>query len=181
LTGLSGAGKSTLAYGASSAVAQSGLRTIVIDGDVLRAGLNSDLGFSAEDRAESVRRAAEVAALCAKASIVVFVSLVSPFEAGRAHAREIIGAKFHEIFVNADYITCQKRDVKGFYKLAEAGRISNFTGLTSPYEIPRMADLAVNTMNNDAGQCIGQLVDYAMKHCEDLRIAAQSQSRHYPA
>ncbi|SAK76427.1 adenylylsulfate kinase [Caballeronia temeraria] len=164
LTGLSGAGKSTLAYRTSRQLAEQGFHTIVLDGDVLRGGLNSDLNFSADGRAESVRRAAEVAALCAKASIVVFVSLVSPFEAGRARARQIIGPTFHEIYVEADYPTCNARDVKGFYKLAEAGQIQNFTGLTSPYEIPRTPELVVNTMTSDVLECVGKLTDYALTH-----------------
>lgn len=169
LTGLSGSGKSTLAYGTSRVLSDQGLHTIVIDGDVLRSGLNRDLSFSAEDRAESVRRAAEVAALCANASIVVFVALVSPFEVGRARAREIIGPVFHEIYVNADYQTCQKRDSKGFYKLADAGKIADFTGLTSPYEIPRAADLVLNTMRCDASECIEQLSGYARRHCAEIK------------
>ncbi|MDR5780162.1 adenylyl-sulfate kinase [Caballeronia sp. LZ065] len=169
LTGLSGAGKSTLAYGASRTLAERGFRTIVLDGDVLRSGLNCDLGFSAEARDESVRRAAEVAALCASASIVVFVSLVSPFEAGRARARAIIGERFHEIYVEANYETCQQRDVKGFYKLAEAGQIKDFTGLTSPYEIPHGPDLVVNTMACDARHCVDQLSAYALRHSDEYQ------------
>lgn len=164
LTGLSGAGKSTLAYRTSRQLAEQGLRTIVLDGDVLRKGLNCDLNFSADDRAESVRRAAEVAALCAKASIIVFVSLVSPFEAGRARARQIIGSRFHEIYVEADYPTCHARDVKGFYKLADTGQIQDFTGLTSPYEVPRAPELVVNTMTSDVLECVGRLTDYALTH-----------------
>lgn len=165
LTGLSGAGKSTLAQGASARLAEQGLQTIVIDGDVLRAGLNADLGFTEEDRAESVRRAAEVAALCARSGIVVFVSLVSPFATGRARAREIVGPRFHEIYVNADLKTCSNRDIKGFYALAAAGKIANFTGITSPYEVPAAADLTVDTMTRDIAACIDQVATYAWMHC----------------
>lgn len=160
LTGLSGAGKSTLAEGARRQLLAAGTQCIVIDGDVLRAGLSKDLSFTAEDRSENVRRAAEVAVLCARAGIVTFVSLVSPFEIDRQRARQIVGEKFHEIFVDASFPVCQERDVKGLYKRAAAGKVLNFTGLDSPYERPTAAELVIDTAGNDVGTCLGVLVGY---------------------
>jgi adenylyl-sulfate kinase len=165
LTGLSGAGKSTLANAASRLLDLRGIRTIVIDGDALRSGLSSDLGFSAEDRAESVRRASEVAALCSKAGITTFVALVSPFEADRSRAREAIGNHFHEVFVNTNYETCRLRDPKGLYRLAEEGKIKTFTGLDSPYEAPLHAELVIDTVSHEQDACILQLASYAMNVC----------------
>jgi adenylyl-sulfate kinase len=160
LTGLSGAGKSTLAEGARRELLASGTQCIVIDGDVLRAGLSSDLSFTAEDRSENVRRAAEIAVLCAKSGIVTFVSLVSPFEVDRQRARQIIGPKFHEIFVDASFPICKERDVKGLYRRAAEGKILNFTGLDSPYERPTTAELVIDTAGNDVGTCLRILVGY---------------------
>lgn len=165
LTGLSGAGKSTLANGASRLLDLRGMRTIVIDGDALRSGLSSDLGFSAEDRAESVRRASEVAALCSRSGITTFVALVSPFEADRARARLAIGDLFNEVFINTDYAVCRKRDPKGLYTLAEQGKIKNFTGLDSPYEAPQNPELMIDTMLHEQEACILQLASYAMNVC----------------
>jgi adenylyl-sulfate kinase len=165
LTGLSGAGKSTLANAASRLLDLRGIRTIVIDGDALRSGLSSDLGFSAEDRAESVRRASEVASLCSKAGITTFVALVSPFEADRSRARNAIGSHFHEVFINTNYETCRSRDPKGLYRLAEEGKIKNFTGLDSPYEVPLHAELVIDTMAHEQDACILQLASYAMNVC----------------
>jgi adenylyl-sulfate kinase len=160
LTGLSGAGKSTLAEGARRHLLAAGTPCIVIDGDVLRAGLSTDLSFTAEDRAENVRRAAEVAAICANSGIVTFVSLVSPFEVDRRRAREILGGKFHEIFVDASFPVCRERDVKGLYKRAAEGKVLNFTGIDSPYERPTAADLAIDTAGNDVETCLGVLMGY---------------------
>jgi adenylyl-sulfate kinase len=175
LTGLSGAGKSTLAGGASRRLLTSGIRCILIDGDVLRSGLSSDLGFTDQDRAESVRRAAEVAVLCANAGIVTFVSLVSPFEVDRKRARQIVGEKFHEIFIDASFPVCSERDVKGLYKRAAEGKIPHFTGLDSPYERPNCAELIIDTMANDVERCIDMLAKYAYQagvgKSDTLRVA----------
>jgi adenylyl-sulfate kinase len=172
LTGLSGAGKSTLAEGASALLNSRGVRSIVIDGDALRGGLSSDLGFSAEDRAENVRRASEVAALCSHAGITTFVALVSPFEDDRAKARSRIGAQFHEIFVSADYATCRARDTKGLYKLAEQGKIRDFTGLDSPYEVPLAPQMAIETAVYEVTVCIAQLAGFALRNCLNLSPTA---------
>lgn len=161
LTGLSGAGKSTLAGLVGERLSREGARSIVIDGDVLRDGLSSDLGFTAEDRAENVRRAAEVAVLCANAGVVTFVALVSPFEADRQNARRIIGSRFFEIFLTANFSVCSQRDVKGLYRQAAAGKIADFTGLSSPYEVPARPDLVIDTMTRGVEACACGLLDYA--------------------
>ncbi|GJH20529.1 adenylyl-sulfate kinase [Caballeronia novacaledonica] len=166
LTGLSGAGKSTLASTVSTLLTQEGFKSITIDGDVLRSGLNSDLGFTDADRAESVRRAAQVAALCSRAGVIVFVSLISPFIEGRARAREIIGNEyFREIYVNASLQTCRNRDIKGYYALADAGKIANFTGLTSAYEAPVSPDLMIDTTNEELAKCILRFHSFALTRC----------------
>ena len=146
LTGLSGAGKSTIANVTDGALTEAGLNTMVLDGDNLRHGLNRDLGFSAEDRIENIRRAAEAARLMADAGLVVVVSLISPFRAERAAARAIAGdIPFLEVFIDTPLAVCEARDPKGLYDLARAGKIPNFTGISAPYEPPDNPDLVVET------------------------------------
>jgi adenylyl-sulfate kinase len=163
LTGLSGAGKSTLCRLAENHLCQLGYRTFVIDGDTLRAGLNSNLGFSAADRKESVRRAAHAAAMLADAGILVLVALISPFTADRAEARTIIGSRYHEIFVNASLETCRQRDPKGLYHRALKGEIPEFTGISSPYEAPMAAELVLDASGLSASECTARLLDYVTK------------------
>ncbi len=142
LTGLPAAGKSTLAEGVASLLRDSGLAVCVLDGDVMRRGLNADLGFSEAGRDENVRRAAEVAKLLLDSGIIVVAALISPFRAARARAREIAGAgRFIEVFVDAPLEICHKRDPKGLYAKAQAGEISALTGIDSPYETPLDPDL----------------------------------------
>lgn len=145
LTGLSGAGKSTVARAAESLLFERGIDVSVLDGDALRARLSSDLGFSDADRAEAVRRAAAVARLMGEAGMVVLVALISPRHSDRALAREVVGEMFHEVYVAADLATCEARDPKGLYEAARAGRIANFTGVDAPYEVPRDADITIDT------------------------------------
>jgi len=137
LTGLPAAGKSTLADGIASRLRGSGLAVCVLDGDVMRCGLNADLGFSEAGRDENVRRAAEVAKLLLDSGIIVVAALISPFREARARARAIAGAeRFVEVFVDAPLEVCQARDPKGLYAKAAAGEISALTGIDSPYETP---------------------------------------------
>src|SRR5262249_51816128 len=141
LTGLSGAGKSTLAMATEALLFQKGYQVFVLDGDNLRHGLNVDLGFSAEDRRENIRRVGEVAALFAEAGQVVITAFISPFRADRDLARAAAqrregAAGFHEIFVRCDLNTLEKRDPKGLYRRARAGEIAEFTGVSAPYEEP---------------------------------------------
>jgi len=145
-TGLSGSGKSSIADVVDRSLTQSGRHTMVLDGDNLRHGLNRDLRFSAADRAENVRRAAEAARLMAEAGLVVIVSLISPFRKERAVAREIAGdIPFLEVFIDTPLDVCEDRDPKGLYSRARAGQIPDFTGISAPYEAPAHPDLLVRT------------------------------------
>ncbi|MEQ1860469.1 MAG: adenylyl-sulfate kinase [Chthoniobacteraceae bacterium] len=148
LTGLSGSGKTTIATGIEQLLASEGVRACVLDGDDLRRGLSSDLGFSAEDRAENMRRAAEVARLLAHAGLVVIVALISPIRDERRRARETAragGVEFAEIFLDCPLAICEQRDPKGLYKKARAGEIGDFTGVSAAYEPPDRAELVVRS------------------------------------
>lgn len=160
LTGLSGAGKSTLAAGLHRALQDRGVPAVVLDGDALRRGLNADLGYTPADRAENLRRAAEVAKLLAASGLVVVAALISPTAADRHRVRAIVGKGFHEIFVNADLAVCERRDVKGLYAQARAGAVADFTGISAPWEPPQAPDLEVNTAAEPYSQCLARLVAY---------------------
>jgi adenylyl-sulfate kinase len=162
LTGLSGAGKSTLASGAERRLFDAGYLTYVLDGDVLRSGVSSDLGFSAEDRHENVRRAGAVAALFADAGLVVLVAMISPFAEDRAAARRLSDSRFHEVFVQASVEACERRDPRGLYRRARAGVIPQFTGVSSPYEAPVAPDLVIETERLAVDAAIEQLTAYVM-------------------
>lgn len=162
LTGLSGSGKSTLAMGLEAALLRLGYAVHTLDGDNLRQGLNAGLGFSDEDRAEAVRRAAEAAALFAQAGLICITSLISPFRQDRAHARHAVErhSAFHEVHVGAGLETCEARDPKGLYKKARAGAIARFTGVSSPYDEPTHADLVLRTDEESVELSLGKLVTY---------------------
>jgi adenylyl-sulfate kinase len=148
LTGLSGSGKSTIAAAVSERLAARGVLTYTLDGDNLRHGLNGDLGFSATDRAENVRRVAEVARLFADAGVVALVPVISPYRAGREHARALhaaAGLTFVEVFVDAPVDVCEARDPKGLYAKARAGEITGFTGVDDPYEPPTEPEIVIET------------------------------------
>lgn len=159
-TGLSGAGKSTLAMAVEKALFEKGYHTYVLDGDNVRHGLCSDLGFSPEDRAENIRRVGEVAALQADAGLITISSFISPYRADRERARRAAPARFHEIYVKADLKTCENRDPKGLYKKAREGKIKDFTGVDSPYEPPENPEIVIDTQNNDLETCVTQVVSY---------------------
>lgn len=147
-TGLSGSGKTTIAAAVERALVSAGRPAYLLDGDNLRHGLNGDLGFSAEDRAENVRRIAHVAQLMADAGLVVLVPVISPYRAGRQWARDIHRAAdlpFVEVFVDAPIEACMERDVKGLYARAIAGEIPQFTGVSDPYEAPENPELHIKT------------------------------------
>lgn len=159
LTGLSGSGKSTLANALEVMLHQRKIRTFVLDGDNVRHGLNADLGFTETDRAENIRRVAEVAKLFVDAGMVTIVSFISPFEAERALAREIVGdSDFFEVFVDAPMVVVEKRDTKGLYAKARAGLLPNFTGVDSPYEIPTNPNLRVESSVSSVVECLDQIV-----------------------
>ena len=164
LTGLSGSGKSTLSTRAEARLFDDGYVTYVLDGDVLRGGVSSDLGFSPEDRRENIRRAGAVAALFADAGMVVLVAMISPFTADRAAARRLAGSRFHEVFVKASLETCEQRDPRGLYRKARTGEIRHFTGVSSPYEAPVRPDLIVETEHLDVEAAVDRLVAYIGAH-----------------
>lgn len=146
LTGLSGSGKSTLAFAVEKALIERARIAYVLDGDNLRLGLNADLGFAPEDRAENVRRVTEVARLMADAGLVALLPLIAPYETDRAAARkrhEEGGIRFFEVFVDTPLEVCEERDPKGLYARARAGEITNMTGVDAPYERPLRPDLVV--------------------------------------
>ena len=136
-TGLSGSGKSTVAVAAEAALREQGRLTYILDGDNVRQGLNSNLGFSAEDRTENIRRIGEVAKLFTDTGVIVLTAFISPYREDRDQVREIMAdGDFLEVHISADVEACEKRDVKGLYKKARAGEIPNFTGISAPYEAP---------------------------------------------
>lgn len=163
-TGLSGAGKSTLAIAVEKELFERGYRTYVLDGDNVRHGLNADLGFSPEDRAENIRRIGEVAALMADAGQVCITAFISPYREDRRRARAAAPARFHEIYVKADLATCEDRDPKGLYKKARSGEIKEFTGIDAPYEAPENPELVVDTAAHDIETCVSQIVNYIEAH-----------------
>ena len=146
LTGLSGSGKSTVAYALERTLVEAGRFCYVLDGDSVRQGLNRDLGFSAADRHENIRRVAEVARLFTRAGMIIITAFISPFRADRDFARTIVQeAMFMEVFVDASLEVCETRDPKGLYKKARAGEIANFTGISSPYEAPFSPEVHLDT------------------------------------
>ncbi|MDA7862686.1 adenylyl-sulfate kinase [Akkermansiaceae bacterium] len=143
--GLSGSGKSTIAAALERKLHEDGRFVVILDGDNFRNGLNSDLGFSDEDRHENVRRVAEVAKMFAAQGVIVIVSVITPKIALRDQAREIVGEQFREIFIKASYETCAQRDPKGLYAKVAAGEIKQFTGRDSGFEEPEAPDLVLET------------------------------------
>jgi len=160
-TGLSGAGKSTLANAVNSALFEQGLACYVLDGDNVRHGLCSDLGFSDADREENIRRIGEVAKLFLDAGVVVLTAFVSPFRADRQRARELVEAgDFLEIHCAADLVVCEQRDTKGLYAKARAGQIQEFTGISSPYEAPEAPELRIDTGSQSLEESVAQVLTY---------------------
>jgi bifunctional enzyme CysN/CysC len=162
-TGLSSSGKSTISNLVERGLNSRGCHTVLLDGDNVRHGLNRDLGFTEADRAENIRRIAEVAKLMTDAGLIALVSFISPFAAERRTARELIGAdQFLEIFVDAPLSVAESRDPKGLYKKARRGEIKNFTGIGSPYERPAAPDLHLETARlsaEDAAARVMQLLE----------------------
>ena len=159
-TGLSGSGKSTLAHAIEERLHKMECRTFVLDGDNVRHGLCSDLGFSAEDRKENIRRIGEVAKLITEAGVIVATAFISPFKADRNVVRNLLPhGDFLEIFCDCPLDVCETRDVKGLYKKARAGEIPEFTGISSPYEAPDNPELSVNTGTETLDECTNAVIE----------------------
>jgi len=159
LTGLSGSGKTTMATELERRLRGQGQRVFVLDGDKVRQGLCSDLGFSAEDRKENIRRIAEVARLFADAGLICIVAFISPYRADRARARSLLpSGRFVEVYLNAPLEVCERRDPKGLYARARAGQIQAFTGISAPYEPPLEPELELRTDKLTIEECASLLV-----------------------
>lgn len=159
LTGLSASGKSTIAVEAEKVLNSMGKAVYRLDGDNIRFGLNSDLGFSEKDRFENIRRIAEVCSLFQDAGIIVIASFISPLAEMRKIARDKGGEGFMEVYVKADVETCINRDPKGLYRKALNGEIQDFTGISAPYEEPENPELVLDTENCSLNECVNLLVD----------------------
>jgi bifunctional enzyme CysN/CysC len=162
-TGLSGAGKTTIAVEIERRLFDEGYQIVALDGDDLRHGLNANLGFSPQDRAENVRRVGEVAALFAKQGFIVVTSLISPYRADRGRARSAAKGAFEEIYVKADLATCESRDVKGLYAKARSGEIRDFTGISAPYEAPDVCELVVDTAKLSIEASVALVLDHVRR------------------
>jgi len=161
-TGLSGSGKSTVAVEVERLLVAQGRPAYILDGDNLRHGLNADLGFSADDRTENIRRVGEVARLMADAGVVALVPVISPYRADRARARAVhdqAGVPFVEVFVDTPLALCEARDPKGLYAKARAGEITGFTGIDAPYEAPEAPDLRLTPADGDPPAQAAAVVD----------------------
>lgn len=160
-TGLSACGKSTIANAVDRKLHDAGVHTFVLDGDNIRMGLNKNLGFSAEDRAENIRRIGEVAKLFADAGIVTATAFISPYRADRDKVRALMGqGGFIEVYVNASVETCEARDPKGLYKKARAGEIKNFTGISDPYEAPENPELVLDSNGKGIDELSNEVIAY---------------------
>ncbi|ROQ30519.1 adenylyl-sulfate kinase [Gallaecimonas pentaromativorans] len=163
-TGLSGAGKSTLANGVEQALAGAGKHSFLLDGDNVRHGLCSDLGFSDSDRTENLRRVGEVARLMVDAGLIVLAAFVSPFASDRQLIRERLPqGRFFEIYVEASLEACESRDPKGLYAKARRGEIKHMTGLDSPFEVPASPDLVVNTQALSPAEAVNKVLEWLEK------------------
>jgi len=159
LTGLSGAGKSTIANRVEKRLAAAGRHTYLLDGDNVRHGLNKDLGFTAQDRVENIRRVAEVARLMVDAGLIVLVSFISPFRSERRMARELfVPGEFFEVFIDTPLAEAERRDVKGLYRKARRGELKNFTGIDSPYETPETPEIRIDTTALSADEAAGRVI-----------------------
>jgi adenylyl-sulfate kinase len=155
LTGLPASGKSTIAHMLEERLVRQGNLAYVLDGDNIRHGLNGDLGFSAEDRSENIRRVGEVAALFARAGVITIVAFISPYIAGRQGARKAAGDdRFVEVYVDTPLDECEKRDPKGLYQKARGGEIAEFTGIDAPYEPPENPEIVLRTHEISCTECV---------------------------
>lgn len=159
-TGLSGSGKSTLANALEAELHAQGLRTLVLDGDNIRQGLCSDLGFSARDRHENLRRVGQLARMTMEAGVITLAAFISPFELDRDMVRQIVGQEnLFEIYVRCPLEVCEARDVKGLYRKARRGEIADFTGISAPYQVPQSADLVIDTADRPVQECVAAILE----------------------
>lgn len=166
-TGLSGSGKSTIAHAVEERLFQLGAKTYVLDGDNVRHGLNSDLGFSDSDRNENIRRIGEMVKLFVDAGIVTLTAFISPFRSEREQVRKLFSkSDFIEVYCQCSLETCERRDVKGLYQKAREGVIGDFTGISSPYEEPLSPDLALNTDTQSLEESVDDVVSFVLKRIE---------------
>jgi adenylylsulfate kinase len=160
-TGLSGCGKSTIANAVEKKLFDSEYHVYALDGDNIRFGLNTNLGFSPEDRTENIRRVGEVAKLFVDAGIIVSTAFISPYRKDRDRVRSIVeDGDMVEIFVKCDLDVCEQRDAKGLYKKARAGEIPEFTGISAPYEEPENPELIIDSAKHSVDECTNMVVDY---------------------
>lgn len=160
MTGLSGSGKSTIAIALEKELVQKGFLTQVLDGDNIRTGINNNLGFSDADRTENIRRIAEVSKLFVNCGVITINCFVSPTNAIRNAAKEIIGKEdFVEVFIDTPIEICEQRDVKGLYKKARAGEIKDFTGINAPFEVPENAAIVVKTANKTVEESVNTILE----------------------
>ncbi|MCU5746286.1 adenylyl-sulfate kinase [Staphylococcus sp. SQ8-PEA] len=160
-TGLSGSGKSTISVALEKALFNRGTHTYRLDGDNVRHGLNKNLGFSPEDRQENIRRIGEVSKLMVDAGLITITAFISPYRADRDKVREILDSgEFIEVYTQCSVETCEKRDPKGLYKKARTGEISEFTGISAPYEEPRNPEITIDTEQTDVKAAVNQIVNY---------------------
>jgi adenylylsulfate kinase len=163
-TGLSGSGKSTLAHEVEERLHQMGCRTFVFDGDNVRHGLCGDLGFSAEDRVENIRRVGEMVKLFIEAGTIALTAFISPFRTDRERVRQLVGDRdFIEIYCRCSIEVCERRDTKGLYARARAGELKDFTGISSPYEPPEHPQLALDTGTEPLESCVEMVVGLLRK------------------
>lgn len=164
-TGLSGSGKSTIAMGVERELHKRGILCRILDGDDIRAGINSNLGFSAEDRMENIRRIAEIGKLFVQTGIVTLACFVSPTQDLRRLARDIIGEEdFMEVYVSTPLEECERRDVKGLYARARKGEVKEFTGISAPFEVPENPMLEIDTSCLSLEESVRRVVDMIMKN-----------------
>lgn len=163
-TGLSGSGKSTVALGVERELHQRGILCRILDGDNIRSGINKNLGFTADDRKENIRRIAEVGKLFVDTGIVTLAAFISPTNESRQMAADIIGAEdFKEVYISTPLEVCEQRDVKGLYARARKGDIQNFTGISAPFEVPVNPDLSLDTSVIPLEECVNKVLELILK------------------
>jgi len=160
LTGLSASGKSTIAHGVEAELYKQGVRAYVFDGDNIRCGLNSDLGFSSKDRRENLRRIAEVSKLFVDAGFIVLAAFISPYKEDREYVRKIMGGDYFEIYVECSLEECERRDPKSQYKKARMGIINDYTGISAPYEAPEEPNLIIDTKKMEIKESVDKVMGF---------------------